>query len=67
MESLDVLANNIANTGTAGFKADREFYNLYEQQLPVTEGQYTDYSQGTLTPTGNSLNLALAGKGMCSR
>ena len=34
MESLDMLANNIANSGTAGFKSDREFYNLYEQSLP---------------------------------
>jgi flagellar basal-body rod protein FlgF len=64
MESLDMLANNIANTGTTGFKADREFYGLYEQQLPVLERQWTDFSQGTLTPTGNPLNLALAGNGL---
>lgn len=59
-----MLANNIANTGTAGFKSDREFYNLYDSELPVVEKQWTDYSQGTLTPTGNPLNLALSGKGM---
>jgi flagellar basal-body rod protein FlgG len=47
MESLDMLANNIANSGTAGFKADREFYNLYQQELPVIETQWTDFSQGT--------------------
>jgi len=64
MESLDMLANNIANAGTAGFKSDREFYNLYEQQLPVIESQWTDFSQGTLTATGNPLDLALSGKGM---
>jgi flagellar basal body rod protein FlgG len=64
MESLDMLANNIANTGTAGFKSDREFYNLYEGQLPSIETQWTDYSQGSLVQTGNPLNLALSGKGM---
>jgi flagellar basal-body rod protein FlgF len=64
MESLDMLANNIANSGTAGFKSDREFYNLYEQQLPVIENQWTDFSQGSLVQTGNPLNLALSGKGM---
>jgi flagellar basal-body rod protein FlgF len=64
MEALDMLANNIANTGTASFKADREFYNLYGQELPVVEKPWTDYSQGTLTATANPLNLALAGKGM---
>ena len=64
MESLDMLANNIANSGTAGFKSDREFYGLYEEQLPVIESQWTDFSQGTLTQTGNPLNLALNGKGL---
>lgn len=59
-----MLANNIANTGTAGFKADREFNSLFEQQLPVVERQWTDFSQGTLLPTGNPLNMALSGGGL---
>ena len=63
MDSLDMLANNMANSGTAGFKTDREFYNLYEQSLPTVERQYTDFSQGQLLPTGNPLNAALNGKG----
>lgn len=63
MDSLDMLANNMANSGTAGFKADREFYNLYEQSLPMVERQYTDHSQGQLLSTGNPLNVALNGKG----
>jgi flagellar basal-body rod protein FlgF len=74
MEALDLLANNIANASTAGFKADREFYNLYvapeawdggetPTSLPVVERHWTDFSQGTITPTGNPLDLALAGKG----
>ena len=63
MESLDMLANNLANTGTAGFKADREFSGLFEQELPVIERQWTDFSQGTVIPTGNPLDLALSGKG----
>jgi flagellar basal-body rod protein FlgF len=63
MESLDMLANNIANTGTIGFKTDKEFYGLYQQQLPVIQKQWTDFSQGTLTPTGNSLDFGLSGKG----
>jgi flagellar basal-body rod protein FlgF len=63
MESLDMLANNIANSGTTGFKADKEFYNLYKSELPVIEKQWTDFSQGSLVPTGNPLNLALEGTG----
>lgn len=63
MDSLDMLANNVANTGTSGFKADREFYNLYQERLPVVETHWTDFSQGTLTSTANPLNLALSGAG----
>jgi flagellar basal-body rod protein FlgF len=74
MESLDLLANNIANTSTAGFKADREFYNLYTAPeaydgdqapatLPVVQRHWTDFSQGTLGLTGNPFDLALSGKG----
>jgi flagellar basal-body rod protein FlgF len=64
MESLDMLANNLANAETAGFKADREFYNLYQQQLPVIENHWTDFSQGTVLMTGNPLNIALSGRGL---
>jgi flagellar basal-body rod protein FlgF len=79
MEALDLLANNIANQGTAGYKADREFYDLYTSPeaagdaesglthpptaVPTIDRQWTDFSQGTLTPTGNPLHLGLSGKG----
>lgn len=78
MESLEMLANNVANSGTAGFKSDREFYNLYTSQdalegsaeawrpdpstLPVIERQWTDFGQGPLQQTGNPLDLAISGK-----
>jgi flagellar basal body rod protein FlgG len=68
MESLDLLANNIANASTGGYKADREFYSLYaeagnDSTMPVVQKQYSDLSQGVLMPTGNSLDVALSGKG----
>ncbi len=74
-ESLDMLSNNIANASAAGFKADREFYNLYTaaepdaasadsaSQLPVIERHWTDFAQGTLAKTSNPLDLALSGGG----
>jgi len=73
IESLEMLANNISNASTAGYKADREFYGLYASaeaqaagafsELPVIEGNWIDFSQGTLTPTGGTLDLALSGRG----
>ena len=68
-----MLANNIANAGTGGYKSDREFYSLYAAPeaadplslatMPLIDRPWTDFSQGTLRPTGNSLDVALAGKG----
>ena len=72
MESLDLLANNVANAATGGYKADREFYSLYTapeaagdaaQTMPVIERPWVDHAQGTLHTTGNPLDLALSGKG----
>lgn len=63
-----MLANNLANTGTSGFKSDREFYSVVQDsmspgQLPVIESNWTDFSQGALVPTANPLDLALNGPG----
>ncbi|HLW77542.1 MAG TPA: flagellar basal-body rod protein FlgF [Bryobacteraceae bacterium] len=75
MQELDMLANNLANTGTGGFKLDREFYSLFSaadndvdgeastDTMPMIRKQWTDFAQGTLTPTGNPLDLAISGKG----
>lgn len=79
MESLDMLANNLANASTGGYKSDREFFSLYisqdaqeaddtglagsPDQLPVIEKQYTDYSQGVIRATGNPLDFAISGRG----
>jgi len=74
MESLEMLANNLANAATGGYKADREFYSLYvspeaedgstpASTLPVVERQWTDFSAGSLRVTNNPLDVALAGRG----
>src|SRR5713226_2583305 len=78
IQALDMSANNLANANTAGFKTDREFFNLYvapdaqasgestgavPTTVPVIEKQYTDFSQGLFLRTGNHLDLALSGKG----
>jgi len=69
MESLELLANNVANAATGGYKADREFYGLYaapegeSNLMPVIERPWIDLSQGLIHTTGNSLDLALSGRG----
>jgi flagellar basal-body rod protein FlgF len=74
MESLDMLANNLSNASTGGYKTDREFYSLYVSPeaaagtslpatLPVIERHLTDFSSGALRVTGNPLDVALNGRG----
>ena len=75
MESLDLLANNLANAATNGYKTDREFYSLFSSNLaeagatgntstlPLVDRKWTDFSQGVLQNTSNPLDLALAGNG----
>jgi flagellar basal-body rod protein FlgF len=73
MESLELLANNVANASTGGYKADREFYNLYAAPeaegldgiatMPLIERPWIDLSQGLIRNTGNPLDVALSGKG----
>jgi flagellar basal-body rod protein FlgF len=77
MESLEMLANNLANVETAGYKADHEFYGLYTgddassdpqtgdvSTLPVIETQWTDLAQGVIRQTANPLDFAIDGDGM---
>jgi flagellar basal-body rod protein FlgF len=76
MISLDMLANNLANSATSGYKNDREYYGLYSSDdaqnsvdggggatLPTVEKQWTDFSPGVIEVTGNPLDVAISGKG----
>ena len=75
MQSLDLLANNMANSSTNGYKGDSEFHTVFvseaaaedgtgeETALPMIQRHWTDFAQGTLEPTNNPLDFGLAGKG----
>jgi flagellar basal body rod protein FlgG len=74
LDSFDLLANNLANSSTSGFKSDREFYSTYFApevgnsepgvgDSAVVERRWTDFTQGTLVSTGNPTDLGLTGAG----
>jgi flagellar basal-body rod protein FlgF len=74
MEALDVVANNLANSSTSGFKSDSEFYSIFASEaasddgsgptaVPTLEHQWTDFAPGLLEPTNNPLDFGIAGKG----
>ena len=75
---LDVVANNIANINTNGFKTDGSVFeefigrvarsdNMSAQDRKVSfvrdRATWIDMSQGTLERTGNPLDVAIIGKG----
>ena len=74
---LDVTSNNIATANTAGFKGEHLVFESYlhkggqaadDEQISFVadSGSYTDDSQGPMSQTGNSLDIALLGKGWIS-
>ncbi|MFK5980433.1 MAG: flagellar basal-body rod protein FlgF [Rhizobiaceae bacterium] len=67
---LVTIANNIANTNTVGFRAESvDFKSLISKtgndpvHFPTVSKIHSSDTQGTLTETGNPLDVALSGKG----
>ncbi len=72
---LEVVANNIANASTAGFKADRQLFQSHVDRLAVPGGQvafvqdratYIDQAAGAMQKTDNPLDVAIEGDGFFS-
>jgi len=77
MQALELVANNLANIGTTGFRGQRATFRslLAAQHIPASPvnaainnygllgGGAIDLQSGSLTATGNPLDLAIAGKG----
>jgi flagellar basal-body rod protein FlgF len=55
---LDIVSNNIANAGTAGFKREVVSFedSMFQKSSPNLE-------QGSIKATGNPLDIALSGEG----
>ena len=54
------IANNLANVNTTGFKKERVFGRMVDDAVAAADSM-TDRSQGDITPTGNSLDVAMTG------
>lgn len=74
-QALDVISHNVANANTSGFKANQAvFADVYASTLgadpykQVGSGSRVvavrqNFSQGSITETGNSLDMAINGDG----
>jgi flagellar basal-body rod protein FlgF len=58
----EVVANNLANVSTNGFKAQRVFATLLDGIAPAAESG-TDFTTGSLRQTANPTDVAVDGQG----
>jgi flagellar basal-body rod protein FlgF len=71
---MDMVANNIANANTNGFRSSHMLFNEYvveaSKQKPVSmvedAGNYRNFQPGPVSQTGNPLDVALEGNGFMS-
>jgi flagellar basal-body rod protein FlgF len=68
MKSFDVVANNLANVNTAGFKLERSYFQLELDQARQGDANgelrtYTDFSQGMIRTTSVPTDVAINGSG----
>jgi flagellar basal-body rod protein FlgF len=69
--TMDIVANNVANASTTGFKREGIEFDTYVSRpaagqtlnFVVDRATYRDASTGPIQPTGNPLDLAIQGKG----
>jgi len=68
---LEIVANNMANQSTPGFKAERLMFREYLQPAGANEqvafvqdiASYRDLAEGPIITTGNDLDVAIVGRG----
>jgi flagellar basal-body rod protein FlgG len=75
---LDVVANNLANVNTTGFKSDETFQKMYNRAVaeagagPLEDamnnsaaigGSLSNFEPGVMKATGRELDVAIEGKG----
>lgn len=73
---MDMVANNIANVNTTGFKGEAPLFTDYLIDVPTKDrafgdkvayvqdlGTVRDYSEGQMRQTGNPLDVAIHGNG----
>jgi flagellar basal-body rod protein FlgF len=72
---LEVVANNVANASTAGFKADRQLFHTYLTNIAAPAGDvasvrgigtYVELAPGEMQVTNNPFDVAVQGDGYLS-
>lgn len=61
MMNIQIVANNLANVNTTGFKRGMTFAEMLEGEQEVSTKKVTDFSEGVFVETNNPLNAAISG------
>lgn len=64
MKNLEVVANNLANINTIGYKKQIPFSEIMDRFTLEQYKNITSFEEGALIKTGNPLDLAISGRGM---
>ena len=62
MQNIQIVANNLANINTTGFKRGLSFSDILEEEATGKPKKLTDFSEGVFVETNNPLNAAINGK-----
>ncbi len=60
-KNMDVIANNLANISTTGYKREVPFSEVLTKEGQILIKKFTDYKQGELLPTSNPFDLGVFG------
>ncbi len=63
IKNIDIIANNLANINTTGFKREIPFSEMVNEAGEATMRKLTSHQQGDIVQTSNPLDLAINGNG----
>ncbi|MCL4550659.1 MAG: flagellar hook basal-body protein [Bacteroidetes bacterium] len=63
LKNIDVIANNLANLNSTGYKREIPFSEVINQAGEVVIRKVTSQQQGEILQTSNPLDLAISGEG----
>jgi flagellar basal body rod protein FlgG len=63
MKNLEIIANNLANINTTGYKREIPFSEYFEREQNRNQSQLTDFTEGSFLNTGNPFDLGISGNG----
>ena len=62
LQNIQIVANNLANVNTTGFKRGLAFSEVFDEENKSISKDVTDFTEGVFVQTNNPLNAAISGE-----